>query len=73
MSRSFSELKTVFDLPDYSGNASQRLLKISQGSRSVADYSVKFQTLATETGWDKGALHRIFVQGLNETLALLFD
>lgn len=46
----------------------QRLLKISQGSRSVADYSVEFRTLAAEAGWDEGALRSIFVQGLNDHL-----
>lgn len=34
----------------------------------MADYSIEFRTLAAEAGWDEGALHSIFVQGLDEVL-----
>lgn len=70
--RSFEDFvvafKAVFDLPDHLGNVSQRLLSLTQGSSSVADYSIEFRILAAETGWDEGALRSIFFRGLNEHL-----
>lgn len=45
-----NSFKAVFDLPDYAGNVAQRLLQISQGEDSVADYSIRFRTLVAETG-----------------------
>lgn len=58
----------MFDLPDYAGNVTQRLLQVSQASDLVVDYSIRFRTLAAETGWDKEALRGIFVRGLHENL-----
>lgn len=63
-----NSFKTVFDLPDFAGNVAQRLLQITQGSDSVANYSIRFHTLAAEAGWDEGALRGIFLQGLNDQL-----
>lgn len=62
------ELKKVFDHPVQGKEASKRLLTIRQGSRSVAEYSVEFRTLAAEAGWDDAALQTVFVNGLNEQL-----
>jgi len=55
-----SELKDVFDHPDYWGDASRRLANIRQGARSMADYSVEFKTLAADAGWDDSALRASF-------------
>uniref|UniRef100_A0A4W6F130 CCHC-type domain-containing protein n=1 Tax=Lates calcarifer TaxID=8187 RepID=A0A4W6F130_LATCA len=60
--------RAVFDLPDHAGNVAQRLLALSQGTRSVADYAVEFRILAAETGWDEPALRGIFIRGLAERL-----
>lgn len=62
------ELKKVFDHPVQGKEASKRLLTIRQGSRSVAEYSVDFRTLAAEAGWDDAALQTVFTNGLNEQL-----
>ncbi|KAK7883132.1 hypothetical protein WMY93_029306 [Mugilogobius chulae] len=63
-----TELKRVFDHPVKGKEAAKRLLTIHQGSRSVAEYSVEFRTLAAEAGWDDAALQTVFVNGLSEQL-----
>lgn len=60
--------KSVFDHPNHSGNASTRLLTLRQGSRSVAEYSVDFWTLAADSGWNDTALEGVFLQGLSDQL-----
>lgn len=60
--------KQVFDHPDYAGSAAKRLLALQQGNRSAADYSVEFQTIAADSGWNDKALREIFIKGLNEQL-----
>ena len=61
-----SRLKTVFDHPDHAGNASKRLLKLRQGTSSVADYSIEFWTLAADSKWNDEALQGAFVNGLSD-------
>ena len=63
-----TKFRAVFDHPNYSGNASSRLLNLRQGSRSVADYSVEFWTLAADAKWNDEALQGVFSNGLNEHL-----
>ncbi|KAK9539595.1 hypothetical protein VZT92_004692 [Zoarces viviparus] len=55
------EFKKVFDHPVYTRDVVQRLLSLRQGSTSAAEYSVDFQILATESGWDKEALKGIYI------------
>lgn len=62
------EFKLVFDHPDYQADASLRLLSLSQGMRSVADYSIEFWTLAADVKWTDEALRAVFFKGLNEQL-----
>lgn len=65
----FSEhLSDVFDHPDYSGSAANCLLNVQQGTRTVADYSIEFRTLAAEARWDEAALKAVFVKGLRDQL-----
>ena len=59
------DLRSVFDLPHDQGTVTERILQIRQGGESVADYSIRFKTLAAEAGWDEGALKGIFCQGLH--------
>lgn len=47
-----SEIKKVFDHPVRGRDAANRLLCITQGSRSVAEYSVEFRIIAAESGWN---------------------
>lgn len=63
-----AKMKLVFDHPDHCGNAAKRLLNLRQGSRSVADFSVEFRTLAADSKWNDEALRGVFVKGLNESL-----
>ena len=56
----FSEnLSAVFDHPNYSGYAANRLLSLKQGTRTVADYSIEFQTFVAEARWDEAALKAV--------------
>ena len=58
----------VFDHPEHSGSAATRLLNLQQGTRTVADYSIEFRTLAAEARWDEAALRAVFVRGLKDQL-----
>ena len=42
-------VKLVFHHPDHAGSAAGRLLELSQGSQSAAEYSVEFHTLAADS------------------------
>lgn len=63
-----SELKKVFDHPVRGREATRRLLTLTQGSQSVANYSIEFRILARECGWDESALMGIYQKGLSESL-----
>ena len=58
------EMRRVFDHPVRGKEASQRLLLLSQGSRSVASFAVEFQTLAVESRWNEEALQGVFLNAL---------
>uniref|UniRef100_A0A3B3X3A9 CCHC-type domain-containing protein n=1 Tax=Poecilia mexicana TaxID=48701 RepID=A0A3B3X3A9_9TELE len=60
------ELSTVFD--HRVGDASIRLFKLCQGSRSPAEFSVEFCTVAADTKWNDEALKGVYYQALNEAL-----
>ncbi|KAL0157283.1 hypothetical protein M9458_048529, partial [Cirrhinus mrigala] len=60
-----AELKRVFHHPASKGEVDHRLLHISQGTRSVADFTIEFRTLATESGWDERALKAIYHHALS--------
>ena len=61
-------LRRTFHHPVSGGEASSRLLRIRQGRRPLADYSIEFRTLAAESGWNSEALMAAFQQGLSEEL-----
>lgn len=63
-----AELKKVFDHPVQGKEAARRMLTLHQGSKSVAEYSVDFRTLAAEAGWDNTALMSVFTNGLSEQI-----
>lgn len=66
---SFSlEMKRVFDNPVKGKETSNRLLSLSQGNLSAAEYTVRFRTLAAELRWNDDALQAVFVKGLNDAL-----
>ena len=52
---------------DVSGQeAAKRLLSLHQGSSSIGELSIQFQTLAMESGWNWEALVSTFSHGLSE-------
>ena len=53
------KLSIVLDYPNYGGNAAAHLLKLKQGTRSVADYTVEFWTLAADANWDDAAVRAV--------------
>ena len=59
------EMKKVFDHPVTGREAGKRLITISQGRRSVAEYAVEFRTLAGEVAWPDAPLITLFEEGLN--------
>ncbi|KAL6458335.1 hypothetical protein MHYP_G00335650 [Metynnis hypsauchen] len=63
-----SAMRTTFHNPRGGREAAPRLLALSQGTRSVADYAIEFRTLAAESGWNEEALMAVFQQGLNGRL-----
>ena len=63
-----TEMKKIFDHPVKGKDASQRLLSLRQGARSVAEYSVDFRTLAAESGWNDESLQGVFRKGLSEAV-----
>ena len=60
------EMRRVFDHPVRGREASQRLLRLRQGSRSVASFAVEFRTLAAESGWNEEALQGVFLGALSD-------
>lgn len=66
---SFTEkMRKVFDHPVRGKEAAKSLMSLRQGTRSVADYSVEFRTLAAESRFNEEALQEVFVDGLSESL-----
>lgn len=63
-----AEMKKVFQHPASKGDVSYRLLQLSQGERSVAEFSIEFRTLASESGWDQRALKATFHRALSSEL-----
>ena len=63
------EMRKVFHHPVRGKEASQRLLQLRQGSRSVAgSLAVEFRTLAAESGWNEEALQGVFQNALSSKL-----
>lgn len=61
-------LKATFHHPHLTSGVVSPLLRIRQGGRSVADYTIEFRTLAASSGWNAGAQRDAYVQGLSEKL-----
>lgn len=48
--------------------AVRALMGLGQGKRRVADYAIKFRTMAVERGWNSFSLCNAFLHGLAEHL-----
>ena len=59
-----TEFKNAFDHPSCGADAAGRLHSLSQGSRSVAEYTLEFRTLAADSRWDDAALRSAYRRGL---------
>lgn len=67
--RQFEEaLRVVFDSTALGREAARKLSSIEQGMDSVADYAIRFRTIATDSGWNAPALFDTFVKGLSDNI-----
>lgn len=62
------EMKRVFDRSKHGHEAARELLHMRQGRRSVSEFAIDFQTLATSTSWNAGAIFDIFLNGLSDEI-----
>ncbi|KAK3556882.1 hypothetical protein QTP70_022384 [Hemibagrus guttatus] len=58
----------VFEYPAGGKDISLQLMELHQGSDTVADYAIKFRTLAAQSGWNDASLWAVFRAGLNPEL-----
>ena len=59
------EMISVFDHDVTGHDAGTRLMRLRQGKGSVADFSIKFRSLASETGWPEAPIMTMFIQALS--------
>ena len=62
------EFRNTFDHPPCGADAAGRLHTLSQGSRSVAEYTLDFRTLAADSRWDDTALRSAYRRGLSDEI-----
>ncbi|KAK3508869.1 hypothetical protein QTP70_010724 [Hemibagrus guttatus] len=55
----------VFVYPTGGKDISVQLMELRQGSDTAADYTIKFRTLAAQSGWNDASLWAVFRAGLN--------
>lgn len=60
--------REFFDHPKEGKSAGDRLLELSQGKRTVAEYALSFRTLAAQSSWLSDTLKVLFRRGLNHEL-----
>ena len=62
------EMHRIFDRSTTGHDAGREILRLRQGSQSVSDYAIDFQTLATDSGWEGHALVDSFLNGLSKAV-----
>ena len=62
------EFRWAFDHSTNGVDAAGRLHSIQQGLRSMAEYTLEFRTLASDSGWDDNALRSAYRRGLLEEI-----
>lgn len=62
------EFRLVFDHPPDGPDGASRLHTLSQGARSVADFTLEFRVLAAESSWDDAALRSAYRRGLGDAI-----
>uniref|UniRef100_A0A8C1MA50 Gypsy retrotransposon integrase-like protein 1 n=2 Tax=Cyprinus carpio TaxID=7962 RepID=A0A8C1MA50_CYPCA len=63
-----TRFREVFDHPKEGKSAGERLLELSQGKSSAAEYAMNFRTLAAQTTWVSDTLKVLFRKGLSHEL-----
>ncbi|KAL2088222.1 hypothetical protein ACEWY4_017050 [Coilia grayii] len=58
--------RAVFDHPTDGKERSEKLLRLSQGTGTAAEYALQFRTLAAASGWNEQALTAVYRRGLRE-------
>ncbi|KAI4888293.1 hypothetical protein NFI96_000532 [Prochilodus magdalenae] len=66
--RFLQDFAEVFDHPNEGRSSGELLLQMRQGTRSVAEYSLDFRTVAAGSGWNEPALVVAFRNGLHPDL-----
>lgn len=64
-----AEMSSLFDRSARGDEAASQLSRLTQGRRSITDYSIQFQTLVAACEWNNEALRARFLDGLNATIA----
>ena len=64
--RFMAEMHRVFDRSSAGLEAGRELMRLHQGTDTVSDYAIEFQTLATDSGWEE--LIDTFLHGLAESM-----
>lgn len=63
-----AEMIKLFDRSAQGDEAAAQLARLSQGRRSVTDYSIQFRTLAAACDWNEAALRARFREGLDDNI-----
>ena len=63
-----AEMQRMFDHSGTGLEAGRKLLRLRQGKDTVSNYSIEFQALATDSGWEGRALVDAFLHGLAESV-----
>jgi len=62
--------KEVFGRPVEDSSFGDQLLQLHQGKKTIAEYSLEFRTLASNSGWNERLLISVYRRGLNPALRL---
>ncbi|KAL0192230.1 hypothetical protein M9458_010526, partial [Cirrhinus mrigala] len=62
------QFREVFDHSAGGEEPGEELLRLKQGASTAADYTLRFRTLATQSGWESRPLKLMYRRGLNEEL-----
>ncbi|KAK3545260.1 hypothetical protein QTP70_002574 [Hemibagrus guttatus] len=63
-------IREVFEYPAGGKDISLQLMELRQGSDTAVDYTIKFRTLAAQSGWNDVSLWAVFRAGLNPELQM---
>ncbi|KAK3575091.1 hypothetical protein QTP86_020705 [Hemibagrus guttatus] len=70
LSSFLEHFREVFSMPAGDSSIGERLCRLRQGSMTVSDFALQFQTLTAASGWNEQALITTYRQGLNPRIRL---